>query len=58
MNLIKFRCYQSKWKLDLGLGNSIVDLNKWNHIAASYDGNSVQLYLNGVADGSFTKMEI
>ena len=32
-----------------------VILGKWNHIAASYDGNSVQFYLNGVADGSFAK---
>ena len=38
-----------------GFSNTDVILGKWNHIAASYDGNSVQLYLNGVADGSFVK---
>ena len=38
-----------------GFSNTDVALEKWNHIAASYDGNSVQLYLNGVADGSFVK---
>ena len=38
-----------------GFSTTEVILEKWNHIAASYDGNSVQLYLNGVADGSFMK---
>ena len=31
-----------------GFSTTGVALEKWNHIAASYDGNSVQFYLNGV----------
>ena len=27
-------------------------LNTWSHIAATYNGNNLQLYRNGVADGS------
>ena len=38
-----------------GFSTTGVALEKWNHISASYDGNSVQFYLNGVADGSFAK---
>ncbi|HJM96023.1 MAG TPA: LamG-like jellyroll fold domain-containing protein, partial [Candidatus Marinimicrobia bacterium] len=38
-------------------GSSSTDLilDKWSHIAASYDGNTVQFYLNGVPDGNFSK---
>ena len=38
-----------------GLADTSVDLNKWNHIAATYDGSMVRLYLDGMLDGSFTK---
>ena len=33
-------------------GNAQIPLNKWTHIAATYDGNTTRLYINGVLDFS------
>lgn len=32
------------------IGNSQLLLNEWNHVAASYDGNRLQLFVNGRLD--------
>ena len=34
------------------VGNTVVTLNVWHHAAATYDGTTWRLYLDGVADGS------
>ena len=36
--------------------SGIVQLNKWAHIAATYDGTSTRLYLNGALDTSTTSI--
>jgi len=33
-------------------GAAIVRLNRWYHVAMAYDGSSLNLYVNGVLDGS------
>ena len=34
------------------IGNTVVASNAWHHAAATYDGTTWRLYLDGVADGS------
>lgn len=36
-------------KLD---GNQLLEANKWFHIACTYDGSSMKIYINGVLDAS------
>ena len=33
-------------------GTSVLPLNAWSHLAATYDGSTVRLYVNGVQVGS------
>lgn len=33
-------------------GNATIPLNKWTHVAATYDGSTTKLYVNGVLDAS------
>ena len=35
------------------ISNSSIQLNTWTHVAIVYDGNSVNLYLNGILDSSY-----
>jgi hypothetical protein len=35
-------------------GTSVLTLNAWNHVAATYDGTTLRVYLNGVQTGSST----
>ena len=37
------------------VGNTSIENNKWYHIAATYDGTTTRIYLNGVLDGSEIK---
>src|SRR5829696_5158 len=36
------------------IGNTVVTSNVWHHAAATYDGTTWRLYLDGAADGSLT----
>ena len=36
------------------IGNTVVTMNAWHHAAATYDGTTWKLYLDGVADGTLT----
>lgn len=33
--------------------NTVLSLNTWHHITATYDGNTVRYYLNGVLNGEY-----
>lgn len=33
-------------------GNTLLDTNKWQHVAVTFDGSRVNLYVNGLFDGS------
>ncbi|MBY0312650.1 MAG: LamG domain-containing protein, partial [Phycisphaerales bacterium] len=33
-------------------GSVSLATNKWNHVAGTWDGTQIRLYVNGVADGS------
>jgi hypothetical protein len=35
-------------------GNTAVQLNTWYHVAMTYDGSALKLYVNGALDGSVT----
>ncbi|MEO8457700.1 MAG: LamG domain-containing protein [Chloroflexota bacterium] len=35
-------------------GSTIIPFNEWTHIAATYDGSNIKLYVNGVLDASRT----
>jgi hypothetical protein len=35
-------------------GSTVVTLNRWHHAAATYDGQTWRLYLDGVRDGTLT----
>ncbi len=34
-------------------GSTLIDMDRWYHIAATYDGEKVRLYVDGQDDGSF-----
>jgi hypothetical protein len=36
-------------------GNAAVPLNRWTHVAMTYDGTLVRFYINGVLDASFPR---
>ena len=36
-----------------GQGSTLIDMDRWYHIAATYDGEKVRLYVDGQDDGSF-----
>jgi hypothetical protein len=36
------------------IGNTIMSLNAWHHIAGVYDGSQMRVYLDGVLDGTAT----
>ncbi|MFA4957031.1 MAG: LamG-like jellyroll fold domain-containing protein [Candidatus Methanoperedens sp.] len=35
------------------MGNKVIEVNKWNHIVVTFDGNKVGYYLNGIIDKEF-----
>jgi len=35
------------------LGDAVVTANQWTHVAATYDGSKVRIYLNGMLDISY-----
>jgi uncharacterized repeat protein (TIGR01451 family) len=35
------------------IGNKVIEMDKWNHIAVTFDGNNVGFYLNGIIDKEF-----
>jgi PKD repeat protein len=37
-------------------GNSDIPLNQWVHVAATYDGNTARLYINGQPDRIYTEV--
>jgi hypothetical protein len=37
---------------DTLLGNATIPVNHWTHVAASYDGNTMRVFVDGVPDGS------
>lgn len=39
------------WKGDWNLGSTVLDANKWYHIAGTFNGTSIDVYLDGVFDG-------
>jgi len=36
------------------LSNTIVSLNNWYHVVGTYDGNTMNMYLNGILESSLT----
>lgn len=49
--------YGSKFQIDTTFGNlwsnASIEVGAWQHVAATYDGNKIQFYINGVFDSSF-----
>ena len=48
------------FSLDIGgwadyVSNSIVPINQWSHIAGTYDGSIIRIYINGVLDTEYSK---
>ncbi|MCB2220569.1 MAG: T9SS type A sorting domain-containing protein [Bacteroidetes bacterium] len=37
---------------NVALSNNAIGLNEWHHIAATWDGSIITIYIDGVADGS------
>lgn len=46
--------YDSEGNRIVADSSIILDINKWYHVAMTYDGHTLQIYVNGVADGSGT----
>jgi hypothetical protein len=42
---------------DVLIGNKKLETKKWNHLAATYDGNEMRIYVNGALDSSIPKNE-
>ncbi|GEM_PF-2629931 len=38
-------------------GNTVIQLNRWYHVAMTYDNSILKLYVNGLLDGSITPNE-
>ena len=51
------RAYTSMWingfRRDL-MGATIFSLNEWHHFAATFDGSTIRVYLDGQPDGSYS----
>lgn len=47
------------FSLDIGgwgdhLSNSVVPANQWSHVAGTYDGSNIRIYINGVLDAEYS----
>lgn len=51
---IKAAITNNGYDITAGSGNTTIAVGKWSHIAMTFDGESVNLYVNGVKDGSFS----
>ncbi len=39
-------------EFNVALSNSTIPLNEWHHVAATWDGSVITLYIDGIADGT------
>ncbi len=50
---LNFAIGDGSWH-EITTANSVLSLNTWQHVAGTYDGNKMRLYLNGVAIDSLS----
>ncbi|HEY0366860.1 MAG TPA: LamG-like jellyroll fold domain-containing protein, partial [Pyrinomonadaceae bacterium] len=51
---VRLDIMQSNGSYATVMGNTVMSLNAWHHIAGVYDGSQMRVYLDGVLDGTAT----